>query len=103
MADWQTEPPYSASFALDRSGTLRSALIVWEAARDAALSRPDAPDAAFDRWGGAVDRVVAAPASSIEELTMKVQVMVTERRGGEGCLLAILADLTGIAGERMAA
>lgn len=95
MADGAT---FSTSTAFDRASTLKTALQIYHAARMHALSRPRPLDSDLDRWGGAVDRVIATRAATVGDLANKVRIMIVERRGGEGCLAAILDDLDALAG-----
>lgn len=96
------ESPYSTSAQFDRPASFPIALLAWSTARDAALAAEVPADGQFDCWGAAVDRVVAARASTRDELELKIQVMIAERRGGEGCLLAILNDLSAMADGEVA-
>lgn len=84
---------WSTSSRFDRGDDFAGALARYQRARGAALADGQADDAALERWGGAVDRVIATRAATAADLANKVRTMIVEGRGGAGCLAAILDDL----------
>ena len=91
-------PSWSASQRYDRGDDFAGALARYRDARDVAIADKGHSDALLEAWGGAVDRVIATRTTTPLDLAAKVRTMLMEGRGGDACLIAILADLDGMAG-----
>lgn len=91
-------PSWSASQRYDRGDDFAGALARYRDARDVAVADKGHSDALLEAWGGAVDRVIATRTTTPLDLAAKVRTMLVEGRGGDACLIAILADLDGMMG-----
>ena len=89
---------WSTSRHFDRGQDFATAYARYLTARTVALNAPSPSVDQLDAWGAATDAVIAAPTGSAADLAAKVRLMLTEGRGGDGCLIAVLEDLDTIAG-----